>query len=687
MKQIFLFIVLFLGCLGGQAQDVLHLTESMFDDKEGWLDLSDQEGWIFNTGNNTGFAAEDIDIDGWKPLKPAALTKKYADSAGITSGWFRIKIKLDSNLSTKLSGIANQTWSAADVYINGKKIVLFGNTGEDGEAYKDNNPMKKTPMRLSLLPDSVYTLSVRMIDKRKEFENKDLIVLTTDKYYASTLSIWSFYSFIGGITISITAILSLLFWLIYLLTAHEKNILRFAICSTLFMVLVAGFATSTSENITYASSTTLTFIIAFSVIGFTCYFPYMIAGIFKRKIPRPVTILLIASIVVLFFGISWAYFAPIIIALYYILTSFKKATKAQAVILIGFLLSIVFMFLQVVFRSDSKLMNTFVLFFIVSPLLGMLGYVAFRFKEMIQEIRNSSEKIIALSEEKRIQAENQKLLLQEEVDRQTLDLKNTLQHLKDTQNQLIHSEKMASLGELTAGVAHEIQNPLNFVKNFSEVSAELLDDLKMELEMNNSEEAGYIADDVKQNLTKIVHHSNRADSIVKGMLQHSRNSTGERMPTDINALVDEYLRLGYHGLRAKDKTFNAAIETGFDQSIGKLHIVQQDIGRVVLNLVTNALYAVNEKRKEGNGDYTPKISVSTAISGGAVLISVKDNGGGIPEKIKEKIFQPFFTTKPTGEGTGLGLSLAYDIVKAHNGKLTVEAKTGEGTTFTIFLPV
>ncbi|HEY5463192.1 MAG TPA: ATP-binding protein [Hanamia sp.] len=267
-----------------------------------------------------------------------------------------------------------------------------------------------------------------------------------------------------------------------------------------------------------------------------------------------------------------------------------------------------------------------------------------------------------------------------------LKIEKAYDELKTTQKQLIQSEKMASLGELTAGIAHEIQNPLNFVNNFSEVSTELIDEMKDELSKANYEDANAIADDLKQNLEKINHHGKRAGDIVKGMLQHSRTSTGVKEPTDINALADEYLRLSYHGLRAKDKTFNADMKTDFDSSIVKINIIPQDIGRVLLNLFNNAFYAVKEQKSRNLISYEPTVSVTTKKSGNSVLITVSDNGNGIPQNIVDKIFQPFFTTKPTGIGTGLGLSLSYDIVKAHGGEIKVESKEGDGSTFIISIP-
>jgi len=259
--------------------------------------------------------------------------------------------------------------------------------------------------------------------------------------------------------------------------------------------------------------------------------------------------------------------------------------------------------------------------------------------------------------------------------------------LKATQAQLIQSEKMASLGELTAGIAHEIQNPLNFVNNFSEVNTELIDELENEIHAGNKEEAISIVKDIKENEQKINHHGKRADVIVKGMLQHSRSSTSQKEPTDINKLADEYLRLCYHGLRAKDQFLNATIQTDFDQSLQKINIIPQDIGRVLLNLFTNAFYAVTEKKKQKGEDYEPTVTLSTKKSGDKVEIRVKDNGIGITQKVLDKIFQPFFTTKPTGQGTGLGLSLSYDIIKAHGGEIKIETKEKEGSEFIIQLPV
>ncbi len=336
----------------------------------------------------------------------------------------------------------------------------------------------------------------------------------------------------------------------------------------------------------------------------------------------------------------------------------------------------------------------------LGALLWLLGfiYVARREKRTL-----AAEELLRAEEARaRAEAEARKLELEQTVSertaalrQQTTELEQTLRELRATQTQLIQSEKMASLGELTAGIAHEIQNPLNFVNNFADVSRELLDELKAAQAAGDPEEVTALVGDLTQNLTKISEHGKRASSIVRGMLEHSRASTGERTPTDLNALADEYLRLAYHGLRAKDKTFNAQLETDFDVALPPAHVAASDVGRVLLNLFTNAFYAVRQRQQHsqqkgesvGATPYQPTVRVRTrALPGGGAEIRVRDNGTGVPDAVKTKIFQPFFTTKPTGEGTGLGLSLSFDIItKGHGGTLAVESQEGVGTEFIITL--
>ena len=392
--------------------------------------------------------------------------------------------------------------------------------------------------------------------------------------------------------------------------------------------------------------------------------------------------------------VNWLNHATVFAFLYFLFTN--NAFRAVRTVLysivplviISFIISVAKLISPSVYTEWKNVFSTATMFAFIWVLAIII--ITKKQRKALEEERKKTQEIereIAVNEkikealEVKVAQRTSALTLQKE------ELEKTLTELKSTQALLIQSEKMASLGELTAGIAHEIQNPLNFVNNFSEVSNELIDEMNTELAIGNHQLAIEIANDIKGNLEKINHHGKRADAIVKGMLQHSRSSSSIKEPTDINALCDEYLRLSYHGLRAKDKSFNATIKTDFDTSLEKVNIIPQDIGRVILNLLTNAFYVVDEKKKTGVEGYEPIVSISTKNVEGKTLISVEDNGNGIPQKVLDKIFQPFFTTKPTGQGTGLGLSMSYDIVtKAHGGELTVETKEGQGTVFIISLP-
>jgi two-component system NtrC family sensor kinase len=399
----------------------------------------------------------------------------------------------------------------------------------------------------------------------------------------------------------------------------------------------------------------------------------------------------------------------IMIYLLYILYHKKEFSAARPVMLAIFPFILLSVFKDLVEIINKRLYNTLDDILGVGILFAIIWMVAMLIVTNRQRKALEKERLKTRQEEEQTKVmatlkEQLEVQVKERTSELTLQkeaLERTLNELQSTQTQLIHSEKMASLGELTAGIAHEIQNPLNFVNNFSEVSVELLNEMKAELRNGNTDDAVYITDDIIHNLEKIIFHGKRADSIVKGMLQHSRKSTGQKEPTDINSMADEYLRLSYHGLRAKDKSFNAKLHTDFDKNIGKINVIPQDIDRVLLNLYNNAFYSVTEKKKSLSGislanvndgpsvaAYEPTVSVVTRKWGSKVEIHVKDNGNGIPEEALDKIFQPFFTTKPTGEGTGLGLSLSYDIVtKGHGGDLKVKTKEGEGAEFIIILPV
>lgn len=357
---------------------------------------------------------------------------------------------------------------------------------------------------------------------------------------------------------------------------------------------------------------------------------------------------------------------------------------------IVYLINDFFLFLTPNFFKDNKDYFDTARGFAFMWVLGFMIY-AQRQAKRDKVVRDKAEEERRIIEAKKQELEYQVAERTAELRKQKESLEEALEELKTTQNQLIQAEKMASLGELTAGIAHEIQNPLNFVNNFSEVSVELCQELQEELDKEDFDKT-YIAEilnDISQNQQKITHHGQRAASIVRGMLQHSRASNGQKELTDINALADEYLRLSYHGLRAKDKTFNADFKTNLDPNLPKIEIIPQDFGRVLLNIINNAFYAVQQKAKKGIEGYKPTVTVTTKLNPQEdLIVMITDNGGGMPENIKTKIFQPFFTTKPTGQGTGLGLSLSYDIItKGHAGTLEVESTEGEGTKFIITLPL
>ncbi len=723
MKSL-LTVLLFLlaGIHHCTAQDTtIVLKPDMYDKTVQAFNIDEMEGWLFKEGYDTAWAKKDIEVNGWKRFKPVEFSAKQADKTGRAAGWFRIKIKLDPSLGDTPLGIDLSTWAASDIYINGELKTSSGSTGQNGKPYREPASLHAHPKPVYLFPGNEYLIAMYVVDylaplppRRLKSEDRwdtQLINVTGPEYFSSVIKSIVKWNGYATLWVSVCAILSLLFWLLAYQNPNEKNLRLIAACTSFFALnMLCVSVRQFGDNISYTEAMLCTYLSGLFFTLYTLLMPLILAKIFKRKITRLLKLFLVAyfviSIASLFLaGDVWGIaplFGLVAVCIYYIISSRKTMKGPSRAIAAGLLLSLLwallFFFLVAKYRSPLFPYSPLVLtaMYLSFP-LSLLVYVAMRFKEIMNEVRQNAEQVVRLSEEKKEQALKQQKLLEEEVARQTVELRTSLENLKSTQSQLIQAEKMASLGELTAGIAHEIQNPLNFVNNFSEVNKELLGEMKDEMDKGNMDAAKTIASDVIANEEKIIHHGKRADSIVKGMLQHSRSSSGQKEPTDINGLADEYLRLAYHGLRAKDKSFNATMKTDFDESLEKINVIPQDIGRVILNLITNAFYVVNEKKtlrqaftnqvRDGQGDsYEPTVSVSTKKVNGKVEIKVADNGGGIPQKILDKIFQPFFTTKPTGQGTGLGLSLSYDIVKAHGGEINVETKQNEGTTFTINLP-
>jgi two-component system, NtrC family, sensor kinase len=732
MLKFHFIIILFAVINLTYAQSNLNVVStSMFEPIRQEVVLESMEGWLFKQGNDTLWANPQLNTTGWKPMKPTEINTGMADDNGRVEGWFRIKIKLDSSFNGITPGIRIGRWTAIDLYVDGKKIKSYGNTGE--LTYAEHPAIFEKPTEVKLLPGNIHVIALHLVDYVSPLHFRKLKSEVGDKVLNQLIRITGEDSLLHSVRyvqevtnytsawISVMVLLSFLFWLLYFQNSDQGNLLLIAVYATGIALNVLLLAKAESRGgISFGTYSLFYYVSNFTGRLSGALIPILLARIFNRSVNNwligiVVLIGLMDVVDVIFLNQQFAlYILTVLICVcgYYIISSWKGLKGAQWYVVMGLVSILIFSLLYMKDYSTYKtsifpkalLYGSFI--YLSLPVFLMI-YVASRFREIISDVRKHAKHVLQLSEEKREQAIKQKDLLESEVARQTVELRSSLETLKATQSQLIQSEKMASLGELTSGIAHEIQNPLNFVNNFSEVSKELIAEMKEELVVGSLQSAVEIADDISQNLEKINHHGKRADAIVKGMLQHSRTSTGQKEPADINALCEEYLRLAYHGMKAKDNTFNVGFNTEFDPNLGLVSVVTQDFGRVLLNLINNAFYAVHEKVKSETANvkgetadvrdapshvspftshYQPLVTVSTKNLGDKVEVMVKDNGNGIPDAIKEKIFQPFFTTKPTGQGTGLGLSLSYDIVKAHGGVLKVETNEEAGSSFIILLP-
>jgi signal transduction histidine kinase len=666
--------------------------------------FSDTDWTLFRTD----FSLDSISPDAWKGI-----------------GWFRLKLSIDSSLYNQLLALVITHYGASEVYLDGKLVNQYGIPGKDPAIEKKFRPLFLQPILISLDDKAEHLLAVRY-----SFQNANKLF---DKYgsilwhindqngsagfiahfgdskeavdlFSNSLKKNIFFAAITFCTLFLIGSFHLILFLFY--SRYRSNLYLSIFNLTLAFHSLFKFL----PTYTHMDLQAIMLVNFFGVILSSLWIPVtMLAyySVFYPKLPR----------------YTWLYFVSTILMAYIWIVNHALGEKVILWISLIAFADMMRLFIKSVIKKDKYVwivgigvllsQSTLVLYFVPSLSMADRAFLIYpvflsvpialsifnairtagtskSLEEQLKEVKRLSELSIAQEKDKQQILTSQKETLEIQVQERTVELKQSLENLRATQSQLILSEKMASLGELTAGIAHEIQNPLNFVNNFSEVNKELADELQQELKAGKIDDAIAISNDIKDNEEKINHHGKRADAIVKGMLQHSRSSSGVKEPTNINALADEYLRLAYHGLRAKDNSFNATIKTDFDKSIGNINIIPQDIGRVVLNLINNAFYVVDEKKtlRQAQGDnYEPTVSVSTKKEGSKVLISVKDNGNGIPQKVLDKIFQPFFTTKPTGQGTGLGLSLSYDIVKAHGGELKVETKEGEGAAFIIQIPI
>ena len=674
------------------------------------------KGWKFQLGDNPNFAKTNFDDSQWQSVNPA---QNFHSIPTVQNGisWFRIYLQFSPTIERDLALLIEQN-GASEVYLNGKLVKKLGTVSINPKEVKAYNPVN-LPILMHLDSTSTQVLAIRYAQQ----SNVHYSTVFFDENYALKIQINKLstaietqqkisnnfqinFSIRVGIFI-IMAILHLSFFFFYPPNKANLFFSLYAIAAILGYGEQIRWLALNDLQARYISSLLSFNANSLSYIFLLVAFSYLLnqkRGLIFGSLIILAVISMPLSIMV--YGWGWkigAMLFNIFINLEIarvVFVSIRNKQKGTWILGIGVVQFLIFwpiFILQNVFGlflSLSGLPFTIAILsipIVTSIYLGLeFGFINKSLSKRLKENQTLTDQIIVQEKEKQQILATQNETLEKQVIERTAELNKSLVELKSTQTQLIQSEKLASLGELTAGIAHEIQNPLNFVNNFSEVSVEISNELKEEAQKPEIDK-GLIFDlatDLALNQEKINHHGKRAASIVKGMLEHSRTSSSVKELTDINALADEYLRLAYHGLRAKDSTFNADFELIADKNLPKIEVIPQDMGRVLLNLINNAFWAVNERNKKGETGYEPKVTISTQlIANSQLLIAIKDNGTGMTEDVKAKIFQPFFTTKPAGQGTGLGLSLAYDIVtKRHGGTLEVNSTEGIGSEFIVTLP-
>jgi signal transduction histidine kinase len=666
--------------------------------------LLDKE-WKFQEGDNAEWAKPDFNDKSWQFVNPVLNITELPQLKSGAVIWLRLHIIFPNKQGQQFS-IAIEQSGASQIFLNGTMIKEYGLLSTDKYLVKAFNPLN-SPLLISPDSKTVQTLAIRYffqpgINYRRMFNInyplfRSVINIPDDAVvkFGAARPI-SLDSFKIGVCLMIF-IFHFIFFLFYPLSRSNLYLSLWGIFNSIgYLYFVFEYTTNSVSERNFNALVALVFIgLASICLAFSIYLLLKQ----KSKFILGVILLLTAiSFINTIYGVEpsreYIGFAAEILLPFLFLFMARSAVKQKingaAYLLAGagcYIIFWTFFNIGLIMNAPPIALDVFfhLAVFVFPISISLVLGLEFRFVNRTLSLKLREIEILSNEKQQILAVQNE--TLEKQVTERTSALNQSLENLKSTQSQLIQKEKMASLGELTAGIAHEIQNPLNFVNNFSEINTELIDELADEASKGNFEEIKIIANDIKENSLKINHHGKRADVIVKGMLQHSRQSSGTKESTDINALADEYLRLSYHGLRAKEKQFNASLDTSYDPLIGNINIIPQDIGRVLLNLFNNAFYAVAEKQKTAGDDYQPTVSISTKKTANKIELAVSDNGNGIPAAIKEKIFQPFFTTKPTGQGTGLGLSLSYDIVKAHGGEIKVETKEGEGTVFITQLPI
>ncbi|HEY4197979.1 MAG TPA: ATP-binding protein [Mucilaginibacter sp.] len=706
MKKVYILILLVSISVSLFAQNEQVFNLNTLSKKDTLL-----SGWKFHAGDDQHWINPAFQDETWKPVDPSVDISDFHELKNAGVGWIRVHVSVDSSLANQTLAFHINQYLASEIYLNGALIARYGKVSADPSKVEAYLPSKE-PFVVKLATGKDNVIAVRIAYQRglpylsSLFEKLSAFAIYINDYQAATTN---FHEYSNGIKNFVLVfalfggmVLIVFFtYMVYFLFDRSKKIyLYYALfcLSICYITLpneifgVARYGPLTIQMwVVYAEGSC--FVLGMIFLLLTVY---TIFGYQRRIILGMLSAIGTTSVILMFFnGTSLFFFNTSIMPLLFMFEgvhvcvwALRRQKKDATYVLAGIVCFVLLIAISGLLDQGTILAQLLWGAGIVCFPLGMAFYLGIQSSVTNKQLATTLAEVQTLSEQKQQMLANQNEILENQVAERTAELNQSLIDLKSTQTQLVQREKMASLGELTAGIAHEIQNPLNFVNNFSEVSAELVDEMDEELDKGDVSEAKAIASDIKQNLEKIRHHGKRADAIVKGMLEHSRVGTGEKQPTDLNALADEFLKLSYHGLRAKNKSFNAEIITHFEVDLPKTNVVQQDIGRVLINLFNNAFYAVNQKIKSAGTNYKPIIEVSTSTKNGRIEIKVKDNGNGIPDAIKDKIMQPFFTTKPTGEGTGLGLSLSYDIVvKGHGGRIDVDTKEGEFTEFIVSLPL
>ncbi len=715
VKCILIVVVLiaFPRIVVAQDQSVL-VTKDMIQNDV--IQLGQLDGWVYMPGNPANGADPSLDVSDWQVLKPADLSEEHLDDGGVIEGWFRLKFRLDSTLVDTPLFWRMGTWGAIDLYVDGVLVKQYGVASSDRSQFVGYNPLNKFAKMAQLSTGHEYVLAIYTTDHLTSILNRTtrndltrydpLIRLTVEDYNEIIANSQTLSAFWDGAMMLALFVLCLIFWILVVQNPKQDILYLVALTTTVITVGVLFSTRLLQHEVNLLYNNIFVFIWQTSVV---LYIGIIVYVLFKFVAEKTVfKIWMLFAVVIMLMTVGWylssalfvfLYFASCAAMFIYLMVSQRRNIQGAKIYLVSGAIVISLVAMTMLLMDFFGIMygihlgSSMLLVFYTTIPLSMLMYINRRFRDTLVEVTEHSKMVEELSLEKQELLRTQNERLEAQVADRTAELQESLEELKKAQDQLIQSEKMASLGQLTAGIAHEIKNPLNFVTNFSDLTRELVMEAREEmaalgLTPDQVDRFEPILGDIETNVSKIYEHGRRADNIVKGMLQHSRGKSGERQETDINELIGEYVNLAYHGLRAQDPSFNVTLKTDFDPDVGMVVIVPQDFSRAVLNLVNNACFAADQKRRAGETPgFKPTVTVSTKRIGHEVEIIVHDNGTGIPDHVKNKIFEPFFTTKPTGVGTGLGLSLTYEIiVNQHNGSLDVNSKAGDFTEFRIILP-